>query len=100
MQLLQFFPDSDDVSTEKDSSSSGEKKDVTVVVRKDNEANAVLETAEITDDRSKDGNGQKKRKITDNTIDPKKDEEQNVEGEPDVKSDDNFEDKEKKYTEK
>ena len=57
VQLLLFFPDSEDVSKENDSSSSGEKKDVTDVTIKDKEADAVLERAEMTDERTNDENG-------------------------------------------
>ena len=63
---------------ENDSSSSGEKKDVADVAIKDKKADAVLERAEITDERTNDENGQKKGEITDNTSDPKNGEEKNA----------------------
>ena len=78
LQLPQFFPDSEDVSTQNDSSSSGEKKDVADITIKDKKADAVPQRAEITDDRMNDENGQKKGEITDKTSDLKDREENNV----------------------
>ena len=74
--LLQFFPDSDDISTENNSSSSGEKKSKQKDVTADDEA-------EITDQKMKDGKGEKKEEITDDT---KKEERNNEDKKRDTKS--------------
>ena len=58
--LTQFFPDSDDMSTENNSSSSAEKKSKPKDMTADDEA-------EITDQKMKDGKGQKNEEITDDT---------------------------------
>ena len=89
LELPQFFPDSEDVSTQIDSSLSGEKKEVAEVALKDKMADAVLQGAEITDDTMKDVNGQNKEEITDKTSDHKNGEKKNVEPATDVKADEN-----------
>ena len=58
--LPQFFPDSDDMSTENNSSSSAEKKTKLKDMMPDDEA-------EITDWKTNDGKGPKNEEITDDT---------------------------------
>ena len=58
--LLQFFPDSDDISTENNSSSSAEKKSKQKDIMADDKA-------EITDPKTKDGKGEENEEITDDT---------------------------------
>ena len=65
--LPQFFPDSDDISTQNNSSSSGEKKDVEEITDNTKNDSMADEEAEITEQTTKDGKGQKREEITDNT---------------------------------
>ena len=58
--LPQFFPDSDDISTQNNSSSCGEKTNKHKDVLADDEA-------EITDPNTEDGKGEKQEEINDNT---------------------------------
>ena len=51
------------MSKENDSSSSREKKDITNIAIKDKEADAVLEKAEMTDERTNDGMVRRKEKL-------------------------------------
>ena len=65
--MPQFFPDSDDISTENISSTSGEKKDIKGITDNTKDEARADEKAEFTDNTMKDGKGEKNEEITDNT---------------------------------
>ena len=66
--LLQFFPDSDDISTDNYPSTSGEKNAREGISDKTKDEVSHDENAEITDNSATDGKGEKNEEITDNTM--------------------------------